>query len=311
MKTLMLVLVPMEFNLFTKKYFLLVISVAIFCWALAFPSIRFLLDEGLSPINLTIMRIFITCISFVIIISLKKNYISIPQKRDIPYIIILGLINAVVYHLALNYGEQFVSPSVASLIIIMVPIFVIILSMVFLKERMTQEIILGVFLAIFGTVIITFIGTQNLILKVTYFAGVFAIFLAAISAAFYSILGKRLLEKYNTLSILSFSFLFGSFGLMPFFDNSIFSELLNLSIIGWITLLSLGIFSTVLAYFLWFTALEIKRVSEVAVYIYFIPFLSTIISYFLLHEKITLWFVVGGAFIILGVTIVDRHRNKS
>ena len=67
----------------------------------------------------------------------------------------------------------------------------------------------------------------------------------------------------------------------------------------------LGIFSTVIGYVIWYIALEKKAANEISIYLYLIPVFSTIISYFLLNEEITLMFILGGILVIFGLAIVN------
>ena len=92
----------------SEKYFFLIIGTAIIVWAFAFPFIKIGLEE-LSPVNLTILRLFLVCIVFIIIYILKKNILSKIKKKDIFPIFLLGFFGVIVYHLGLNYGEQYIS----------------------------------------------------------------------------------------------------------------------------------------------------------------------------------------------------------
>lgn len=292
-----------------KKYFLLIIVIIVVFWAFAFPFIKIGLQE-LSPVNLTIMRLFIACFVFLLLILIKPRSFSKLHKKDIPRIFLLGFIGIIVYHLGLNYGEQYISPSVASLIIATIPIFVVILAAIFLKERITFKIISGVVLSLLGVVIISTLGRPDASLEITYLSGAGAVLVGSLVGAGYTIVGKKMLQRYSAISLTVYAFLLGSLGLLPFVSPSLFEELMTLSITGWGTILFLGLFPTVIAYILWYVALNIKNASELSVYLYFIPVLSTIISYILFKEQITLFFIFGGALVILGLYIVNK-QNKS
>jgi len=99
-------------------------------------------------------------------------------------------------------------------------------------------------------------------------------------------------------------------GLIPFVSTSLVEEVINLSLTGWCIILFLGVCPTVIAYILWYVALEIKNASELSVYLYFIPVLSTIISYIIFKEVITWLFIFGGALVILGLYIVNKQNNS-
>ena len=76
---------------FAKKYFFLIIGVTVIFWAFAFPFIKIGLEE-LSPVNLTILRLLIVCIVFLIILTIKPKKFSKLQKRDILPIFLLGFL---------------------------------------------------------------------------------------------------------------------------------------------------------------------------------------------------------------------------
>jgi len=126
----------------------------------------------------------------------------------------------------------------------------------------------------------------------------------------YTIVGKKMLNRYSALSLTTYAFLFGSLGLIPFIRISFFQEVASLSITGWSVVLFLGVFSTVVGYVLWYVALELKSASEISVFLYFIPVLSTTISYIFFDEAITWLFIFGGAFVILGLYVVNRQKRR-
>ena len=128
-------------------------------------------------------------------------------------------------------------------------------------------------------------------------------------AAGYTIAGKKLLKRYSPLSLTFYAFIFGSIGLLPFIGSSLLIEVANMSYVGWASVIFLSIFPTIIGYVFWYVALEVKEASKLGIYLYFIPVLSTIFSYFLLDEKITLFFVLGGALVLIGLIIVNK-QNK-
>ena len=292
-----------------KKYFYFIMGPTIIFWALAFPFIKIGLTE-LSSVNLTIMRLFIVCIVFLLFRFLKPQKFSKLYKRDIIPIFLLGFLGIIVYHLGLNYGEVYISASAASLIIATIPIFIVILAAIVLKEKITIKIAFGVTLSLFGVIIISLAGTPDSSIEITYLSGALAVLIAAIMGAGYTIAGKKLLKRYSALSLTVYAFLLGSLGLIPFITTSLFEEVATMSIVGWSTILYLGIFPTVIGYVLWYVALEIKTASEISIYLYAIPVLSTIISYFLFGEQITWLFIFGGGLVILGLYMANRQNLK-
>ena len=290
-----------------KKFFFLIILLPIVFWAFAFPFIKIGLEE-LSPINLTILRLFLTCgVFLVVLVAFPKKFSPIRRKDIIP-LFLLGFFGLVVYHLGLNYGEMYISPSVASLIIATIPVFTVIFASFLLKEKVTWKIAVGVPLSLSGVVVISLTGTGGNPFEMTYLSAAFAVLISALVGAGYTIAGKKLLQQYSALSLTVYAFLFGSLGLIPFLSTSVITEVTALSWVGWGAVLFLALFPTVVGYVLWYVALELKTASEISVFLYFIPVLSTIISYFLFQDPITWLFLLGGGFVIAGLIIVNLQK---
>lgn len=291
----------------TKKSFPIVILLPIIFWAFAFPFIKIGLQE-LSPINLTIMRLFIVCIIFLFLIVITPKKFSPLHKKDIPLLFLLGFFGIVIYHLGLNYGEVYMTASAASLIIATIPIFTVIFAILLLKEPITKKIMIGVPLSLCGVIIISLVGTSGNPFEITYLSAAAAVLISALVGAGYTIAGKRMLCRYSALSLTAYAFLFGSLGLFPFLSASLTSEIVSLTWKGWGAVLFLAFLPTVVGYVLWYVALEIKTASEICVFLYFIPVLSTLISFFLFNESITLFFFLGGVLVIGGLIIVNTQK---
>ncbi len=295
----------------TKPYgfkFLILIILPVTFWACAFPFIKILLQE-LSFTNLTIMRFIVVCISLLILIPLQKKRINPLKRKDILPIFLLGFFGIIGYHLGLNYGEQFVSAGAASLIIATIPVLVTIMSILYLKEKVTIKQTIGILLSLSGVVIISLYGTADAKIEINYIFGAAGVFFAALMGAFYTIAGKKMLKRYSALSLTVYAMLLGSIGLIPFLNTELINQILNLSNTAWFALIFLGLFSTITAYTLWYIALETRDATEVSPYLYAIPVISTILSYFLIDERITLFFILGGFFVITGLILVNSKKS--
>ncbi|MCK4376952.1 MAG: DMT family transporter [Actinomycetia bacterium] len=293
-----------NFTNFSKLKFVLIITILVVVWAFAFLFIKIGLEE-LSFVNLTIMRFLIVCLVLILILFFQKKRFSKLHKKDIVPLFLLGFFGVIVYHLGLNYGEQFISPAAASLIIATVPVQIIILSTIFLKEKIGLKKLIGIIIALCGVVVISIWGKAGASIHIEYISAVLAVLIAAIMSALYTIAGKKLLTRYSALSLTTYVMLLGSLGLTPFIRGSLLDQISKMSMTGWFAVIFLGVFSTVVGYGLWYIVLKIKSASEISIYLYAIPVLSTIISYFMFKEKITLMFILGGFLVIAGLIIVN------
>lgn len=293
---------------FAYRYFYVVIFLPIVFWAFAFPFIKIGLEE-LSPVNLTIMRLFAVCMVFLLFLLVAPAKFTPLKKKDVVPLFFLGFFGIVVYHLGLNYGEVHLSASTASLIVATIPIFTVIFATIFLKERITKKIVLGVTLSLAGVIIISLTGNGSDPFEVRYLSAALAVLISAIVGAGYTIAGKKLLQRYSALSLTVYAVLLGCLGLLPFLSSSLVVEVAVLSLRGWGAVIFLALLPTVVGYVLWYVALEVKSASEISVFLYFIPVLSTIFSAVLFGEQITWLFIFGGMLVIGGLLIV--HTRKS
>lgn len=292
-----------------ERYFFLVVGLPVIFWACAFPLIIVSLRE-LSPVNLAILRLFIASVIFLFLVLFQRKRFSPFQKNDIFVLFLLGFIGVSVYHLSLNYGEQFVSAGAASLIIATIPIFVVVLAKIFLSERIDLKIILGIIVALLGVIIISLLGNPDASIEIDYISGALAVVIAAFVGAVYTIAGKKMMDRYNPLSLTAYAFLIGNLGLIPFLSNSFFDQVMNLSLVTWASVLFLAFFPTVIAYTLWYSALEIKQASEISVFLYATPVISTLLGAIFLGEQITVFYVLGGIFVLAGLFVVNKQRKK-
>ena len=108
-----------------------------------------------------------------------------------------------------------------------------------------------------------------------------------------------------------YAMLLGSIGLIPFLSYSIIEQVSNMSINTWFAVIFLGVFSTIVGYIIWYIALEKSTASEISIFLYAIPVFSTIISYILFKDEITLMFIFGGILVITGLAIVNMRNDKN
>ncbi len=278
--------------------------ISVLFWSLAFIAIKFCLQH-FDAINLTIARLFIGCLLFFVLLLTQKQK-TLPTKKEIPQFLLLGLFGLIVYHLGLNYGEQFINANTASLIVATSPLFIAIAAHFQLNERLNIYNILGIIFALFGVIIISLYGQPNATIQINYFLGALAVLLSSLSGAIYTIYGKKLMKKYDPTLLTCYSFLFGSLFLLPLLNTNSLVQFSSIPSSILLALLFLGIFPTFISYLLWYKALKTLKASTMGPTIYLIPLLSTTFSFFFLGEQITAYFVFGGAMIILGILLVNK-----
>ncbi|NIS92810.1 MAG: EamA family transporter, partial [Hydrotalea flava] len=118
---------------FSIKTYIFIFLVALF-WASAFVAIRVGL-KSYSPDTLALLRYLVASIVMIPLYLKSRSVNECLTRNEFIRIILVGVIGIGVYNIALNYGEITVSSAIASFIVSQVPVFIVLLAVIFLKER--------------------------------------------------------------------------------------------------------------------------------------------------------------------------------
>jgi len=168
--------------------------VTIILWASAFIGIRYVMKEFSSG-SLAFARYFIASIAMIIPFVFLKDK-TMPKFSDLFGFCILGFFGFFSYNIFLNEGEITVSSGMANFIVSQLPVFVVIIAMVFFNEKVNKLGFLGFILSVLGSVII-FLGNQGSV----SFNGVVLVYIAVMSAAVFTCLQKNILNVFTLLKL--------------------------------------------------------------------------------------------------------------
>ncbi len=275
-------------------------------WGLAFVGIKEVVHE-VSPATLTILRFAIADACLIVILAAVPTTRPRFERRDAWRVAVLAITGVPMYHLALNWGEQRTSASIASLIVATAPVMVALLSAAVLRERQTPRRWLGIALAFGGVAVLAFTNGSDE--GSTSIVGVMVSVLAPVSWAVYTIVAKPLTERASSLQVTAGGMLVGSVTLLPFLSGRTFSEIGGLSASGWGWMLLLGVGSSVMGYFIFVWALRRMDATTVSVFLYAVPVVALISSWLLLDEHLGLSLVLAAALVIVGVSLAQQERR--
>ena len=220
-----------------------------------------------------------------------------------------GLLAVPGYNAALYFGQEHGVPApVASVTTTLAPIFILVLSILFLGERLTLRRGAGFFLCICGMVVISLgragEGSTAYPLVVATTA------LAPLTWSIFSVLTKPMMRTIEPVHWTYLAIAIGSVPgliLLPWFGGP---ELLALDLVGWSWLLYLSILATVVGFALWAWLLRHLPASTVGLTIFLNPPLTTLSKVFLaLLLPATFAFQVtpieglGGAIVLSGLAL--------
>lgn len=139
--------------------------------------------------------------------------IKLPDLKDIPVILLLGLLGFTVYHMCLSLGEQTVSAGAASLLVSTTPIFSAFFGSLFLKERMNQWRWIGSFVAFSGVAVIS-LGSGNV--HSVFTIGVIWMLIAAVGESLCFVFETNYLKKYGFIHFNVYTIIAGTLWMLFF-----------------------------------------------------------------------------------------------
>lgn len=278
-------------------------ALALVLWATAFVGIRVAVVHY-PPGPLALLRFSIASVllgSYLLAASKGRSLLK-AGPRDWLGFWSLGLTGIVVYHVALNTGEQTVSAGAASLLVNTAPVFTVLLAVVFLGDRLGKRGILGMTIACGGAALVSVTAGDGLTLD----KGAFWILLAAVAQAFYFIVQKNMLSRYGALELTTISTWCGCL-MLGVFAPELIDKVANAPRGATLVGLYLGVGPSAIAYLSWAYVVSRLSVSRAVAYLYLVPALALVIGYLVLDETPTLLSLVGGAATIFGVVLVHRR----
>jgi drug/metabolite transporter (DMT)-like permease len=283
--------------------------ITVFFWGMAFVFIKQAL-LFLTPAELTLLRFGLAGLAFLLYLLLFPAARVPVAQSDWGRFLLLGFLGVPGYHLALNFGERWISASTASLIIALNPILTALLSAVLAGERPGWQAIAGIGVALAGFVSVL-AAQGGPLFGASSAWGVGLVLFAAIDWSFYSVLAKPLFRRYPSTTVTAYATLAGAVMLLPLLRPALFVKAAHLPAPTWGAVLFLSLLSAFFGYLAWYYALARREAAQVAVYIYLNPLFAVLGSRWLLKEPLTLPLLAGGALILVGVALANRPRPRA
>jgi drug/metabolite transporter (DMT)-like permease len=280
-----------------KTRALLALAACLILWASSYAGIRAGL-RAYHPGQLAVLRF--TVASIVLAIYAKFAHFRPPDLRDLPGLILTGILGISFYNIALNYGETKVSAGAASLLISSIPVWTALFAALWLHERLTWTGWAGVFLSFAGIAMIASGESGGIHLS----PEAILILAAAITASVYLVLQKHFLGRYSALEFTAYSIWFGLLFMLPF-GGGLYSALRGAPLSATLAVLYLGICPGALAYVAWAYVMTHGPAGRTSSLLYVIPVLAIFIAWIWLGEIPRSQSLVGGVIALAGVVLVN------
>jgi O-acetylserine/cysteine efflux transporter len=245
---------------------------------------------------------------FGLLIVLLAGYIKVPRTLIRPLLKIGLLMGGGTYltlYMSISLAEN--TGSIAVFSKLEVP-FALILGVILLNERIGSRRIAGTFIAFIGALLISFDPAA--------LGDLPALFWMAASAGFsaFTMIHVRKLKDVNPLTITAWVSLVGSPVLLLtslIFESGHQQTILEASTTGWIALVYTAVMSSVIAHSGMYYLLQRYPVAQVSPFALLSSVFAVIGGVIVLDDQVTTSLLVGGAFILAGVTWINIRKAET
>ncbi len=270
-------------------------------WGIIGIFTRSLGDSGLNPIQITWVRCCITAAGMLaMLLAFDRKLLRI-SVRDAWMFVGTGLLSISMFSILYFTAAELATLSVAAVLLYTAPSFVVVMSAVLFKERITRRKALALVAAFIGCVLTS--GILGGAAGVSA-AGIAAGIGSGFGYALYSIFGKFALRKYHPFTVTLYTFLVAAICILPF---SCLPEIAsaaamprNLGIMA-----ALGIVSTLIPYFLYTYGLNRMEAGKASVLAFAEPMVATLAGFAFFGETPGISGMAGIALILASVILLS------
>ncbi len=278
------------------------------CWGLMSPVAKLVFASGIiAPIIMVDFRIAGAAILFWI------TSIFCP-KENVPAIDKLRLFGAGMMGILLNQGcfiigVSYTSPGEASLVTTTMPMWVMRLAWVFLKEPITLKKAGGIALGAGGALILVLGGKGAIAGGDNPALGDFIVLIAQLSYALYLTLYRNFIKKYSLVTLMKWMFLSASIVGLPATIGYLKStDWAAITMNEWLGIGYVVFFATYIAYICIMIGQKNLRPTIVGMYNYVQPIVASIVGIILGMDHFTFPKVVAVVLIFSGVYLVTMSK---
>jgi drug/metabolite transporter (DMT)-like permease len=292
-----------------RNWALIAATLVSIIYGVTFTIAKDVMPNFIAPYGFIVARVGGSVILFWLITFLgPKEKLA---REDFPRIIAAAFFGVALNMLTFFKGLNYTSPIMGAVLMVTTPIIVLVLSAMLMRERMERKKIIGIIFGLIGTIVLILYG-KSVANAPNALLGNLLVFINAVSYAFYLIIVKKLMDKYNAFTFVKWIYLFGFLMVLPFgweeFQQVNWQELpTDIAVkISFVVVIS-----TFLTYLLNLVSMRELKPTTVAVFIYLQPLFATVFAVSLGKDHLSWVKIISTAFIFFGVYLVTQKKKTA
>jgi len=260
-----------------------------------------------DPVTVIVLRL-VFAVPLLFILSIAAGKLQRIPWKHLSWFVLLGFLEPFLYFLGECYGVNMISPTLASIVISLIPLLAPIPARYLFREKFSASNYFGLIVSVAG-VLLVIMGEDSS--KPAALAGVLLMLLAVFSAVCHSIFVRKLLEYYNTFTIVTYQSTFGLVYFIPVFYFMGFTQFIHAhNSFGMLfPVIKLAVFASTFAFLLFVYSIQRLGMARTNVFVNLIPVFTAILSYFILKESFSVLKVVGIAVVITGLVFSQYNHS--
>ncbi len=278
------------------------------CFGGTWPAGKLAVEE-VPPFTVATVR-FLVATALLALWAASRGPIVRPALRDVPLVLAMGATAVAGYNVLFLYGLDLAPASDGAIIVPgFAPLFTALLAWPVLGERLGRRGAVGLALALVGLVLVIDpsgpVDGDRLLGAALFIAG-------ALCWAIYLVMGKTATARFGTVTATLYATATGTLMLVPFsVAERGWGDLAGAAADGWLPMLYLAVFGTVLAFVFFYEGVSRIGASRATAFALLVPIFGVLSSVVLLREDLGAGTVLGGVAIIAGLWLVQRRREPA
>lgn len=276
------------------------LALMVVIWGVNFTVVKRAL-EAFDPLGFNALR-YVLASTLVYAVLRGRGRLRLPQRADLPRIILLGLVGNTIYQMAFILGVDGTRAGNASLMLALVPVFVLLFG--WRRDGAPRRRAwVGAVISVIGVAAVS--GSTLGIDGSATLRGDLTMVGASFVWAIYTVEARPLIERYGSIQTTAWTLWVGAIGIFLIgVPSLIHQNFAAVDFAGWGGLLFSALFSIGLAYLIWYRGVERLGGARTAVFANFTPVVALATGALWLGERLTVLSLIGAAMVLGGIMLV-------